>query len=99
MNTSENKNPAAEVLTQLDTHIRAIKSLLNELEPSERLRFLNEMIIRVMPSRESKPASASEKIHSRIRSNNNLSEIEKALISKITKNTEELYRTMQDDGC
>jgi|GEM_PF-1862182 hypothetical protein len=98
-------NATAPVYTELENHVRSIKSLLNELEPSERLRYMNELFVRLLPERNNNE-SAQEKIISRLRSTNApsqlslnaLSKEQQRLINKLTSATDRLHREMNDDS-
>jgi hypothetical protein len=72
---------------------------LNELEPSERLTFTNEIFVRLMPDRNQKTISAQDKIKARMLSNKStvLTVEQERLISKLTRATENLYRESHDD--
>lgn len=98
-------NAAAPVYQELENHVRSIKSLLNELEPSERLRYMNELFVRLLPERNN-TESAQEKIISRLRSTNSSSQLtlnalskeQQRLINKLTSATDRLHREMNDDS-
>lgn len=99
-------NATTPVYQELDSHLYSIKTLLNNLEPSERLRYINEIFTRLMPERNSNTASAQDKIISRLRSTNaptssngnTLTKEQQRLIEKITKITDNLHREMNDDS-
>ena len=98
-------NAATPVYQELENHVRSIKSLLNELEPSERLRYMNELFVRLLPERNN-VESAQEKIISRLRSTNSSSQLtlnalskeQQRLINKLTSATDRLHREMNDDS-
>lgn len=99
-------NAAAPVYQELENHVRSIKTLLNELEPSERLRYMNELFVRLLPERNNNTESAQEKIISRLRSTNSSSQLtlnalskeQQRLINKLTSTTDRLHREMNDDS-
>ena len=77
MNT-ENSNPANSVLDELDQHLRSIKNLLNQLEPTQRLQIVNEMMVKLLSSNRS-TSSAQEKLNRKHNSTNLLSKEEDLL--------------------
>jgi hypothetical protein len=83
MDLSSPNHPAHSVYQSLETHVKSIRTLLNELEPAERLRYLNEMMVRLLTSKGPTPKSLSAE--------------EKSLIEKLSKDTEELYRGLNED--
>jgi hypothetical protein len=98
MNTTPSENPSSPVYRELDQHIRAMRTLINQLEPSERLTFINEMMMRLLPSRNNRPTSAQDKLNSKqAGSNRDLNKEELQIINRIGKNTDDLFRSMQDD--
>jgi hypothetical protein len=98
-------NAVAPVYQELASHVRSIKVLLNELEPSERLRYMNELFVSLLPERTT-TESAQDKIISRLRSTNATSQLtlnalskeQQRLINKLTSNTDRLHREMNDDS-
>lgn len=98
-------NVVAPVYQELEAHVLSIKILLNELDPSERLCYINELFVRLLPDRKN-TASAQDKIISRLRSTNAnsqlslvaLSKEQQRLINKLTSNTDRLHREMNDDS-
>jgi hypothetical protein len=98
-------NAVVPVYQELESHVRSIKTLLNELEPSERLRYTNELFVRLLPERNS-AESAQDKIISRLRSTNASSQLtlnalskeQQRLINKLTSATDRLHREMNDDS-
>ena len=62
MDLSSPNHPANAVYQSLDTHVKSIRTLLNELEPAERLRYLNEMMVRLLTSKGSTPKSSKENL-------------------------------------
>jgi hypothetical protein len=99
MSKSEPSHPAFPVYQKLEKHIQQIKNLLNELEPSERLTFTNEIFVRLLPDRNQKTISAQDKIKARIISNKStvFTIEQERLLNKISRATENLYRESQDD--
>lgn len=98
MSKSDSNHPAFPVYQKLEKHIQQIKNLLNELEPSERLTFTNEIFVRLL-DRNQKTISAQDKIKARMLSNKSsvLTAEQERLINKLTRATENLYRESQDD--
>ena len=98
MDLSSPNHPAHSVYQALETHIKSIRTLLNELEPAERLRYLNEMMVRLLTSKGSTPKSSKENLERKfVKSSIPLSAEEKSLIEKLSKETEELYRGLNED--
>ncbi len=100
MNAQLPSDPSAPVYRELDKHISEIRTLINQLDPSERLRFVNEMMMRLLPNRNQNNGNAQEKLHKKhVNPLNTLSEEEQALIKEMAKQTNNLYRAMnEDDG-
>ena len=91
-------NPASPVHRELDQQIQAVRNLLNQLEPSERLRYTNEMIVKLLTGRAEKPVSTQEKISEKTNvKKGDLTPDQNALIDKITKQTEDLFRSRNKD--
>lgn len=81
----------ADIKNELEQCVRTIKSLLAELDPAERLRFVNETFLRLMPDRK-QPVSAAEKVNSgRKTPNGDLSDAQMKLIKSISDKTDELF--------
>jgi len=98
MDLSSPNHPANAVYQSLDTHVKSIRTLLHELEPAERLRYLNEMMVRLLTSKGSTPKSSKENLERKfVKSTTSLSAEEKSLIEKLSKDTEELYRGLNQD--
>ncbi len=95
MNT-ENSNPADSVLNELDQHLRSIKKLLNQLEPTQRLQIVNEMMVKLLSSNSSS-GSAQDKLNRKHNTTNMLSKEEELLCKKLSNITVELYRVNQND--
>lgn len=95
MNTNPN-NPASTVLDELNQHIRSIKSLLNQLEPSRRLEFVNEMMVKLIPSH-LETDSAQDRLNRKYSTPNKLTAEENKLIEKLSKDTLNLYRSNHED--
>lgn len=100
MSKSDPNHPAYPVYQKLEMHIQQIKNLLNELEPTERLTFTNEIFVRLLPDRNQKTISAQDKIRARIIANKSsvFTAEQERLIKKLTRATENLYRESQDDA-
>lgn len=91
-------NPATPVHLELDQQIQAVRNLLNQLEPTERLRYTNEMIVKLLTGRTEKPISTEQKITDKTNVNKgDLTSTQSKLIDKITKQTEELFRAAKKD--
>jgi len=98
MDLSSSNHPAHTLYQSLDTHVKSIRNLLNELEPAERLRYLNEMMVRLLTSKGQTPKSSKENLERKfVKSTTSLSTEEKILIEKLSKDTEELYRGLNED--
>ena len=81
----------ADVKKDLEQCVRTIKSLLVELDPAERLRFVNETFLRLMPDRK-QPSSAAEKVNAgRKSAKGDLSEAQMKLIKTLSDKTDELF--------
>jgi F0F1-type ATP synthase membrane subunit b/b' len=98
MDLSSPNHPAHPVYQSLESHVKSIRTLLNELEPAERLRYLNEMMVRLLTSKGNAPKSTKENLERKfVKSSTTLSSEEKSLIEKLSKDTEELYRGLNED--
>jgi hypothetical protein len=98
MDLSSPNHPAHSVYQSLETHVKSIRTLLNELEPAERLRYLNEMMVRLLTAKGPSPRSSKEMLERKfVKSTTCLSAEEKSLIEKLSKDTEELYRGLNED--
>lgn len=81
----------SDVKRELEQCVRSISTLLMELDPAERLRFVNETFLRLMPDRKQAQA-ASEKINNgRKTPNGDLSEAQLKLIKSLSDKTDELF--------
>jgi hypothetical protein len=90
--------PSTTVHKELDQQIAEIKKLLNQLEPAERLQYTNEMIVKLLTGRAEKPTSTREKIMEKTAVNNgDLTESQKMIIDKLTKQTDNLFRASKKD--
>ena len=47
----------AEIKQQLESCVREMNALLMELDPADRLRFVNEIFVRLMPDRKKTSSS------------------------------------------
>ena len=92
----ENSNPANSVLYELDQHLRSIKNLLNQLEPTQRLQIVNEMMVKLLSSNRSMD-SAQDKLNRKHNATNLFSKEEELLCKKLSNITVELYRVNQND--
>lgn len=80
-----------QVKHDLDLCVAQMKNLLKQLEPAERLTFVNELMIRLMPSRK-KATASSEKINARMNtSSQGLSKAQMHLIKKVSDDTDRLF--------
>lgn len=88
-------NPVHELL---ELRIREMRFLLDQLEPADRLNFLNQLMIRLMPSRK-QPVMVNQKLeHSK--AVHALTEQQRAIIAKMTSDTEKLKNSREeDDAC
>ena len=58
----DSNKPSQPVIKELNGHIQSIKGLLNQLEPVHRIQFINEMMVRLLPVKNTKD-SAQEKLN------------------------------------
>jgi len=80
-----------QVKHDLDQCVAQMKNLLKQMEPAQRLAFINELTIQLMPSRK-KTSSSSEKINARINSSDQgLSYAQMQLIKKVSDDTDRLF--------
>jgi hypothetical protein len=80
-----------QVKHDLDQCVAQMKNLLKQMEPAQRLAFINELTIQLMPARK-KTSSSSEKINARINSaNQGLSHAQMQLIKKVSDDTDRLF--------
>ncbi|MFN8154460.1 MAG: hypothetical protein U0Y08_09240 [Bacteroidia bacterium] len=81
----------SDVKHDLEQAVRTIKSLLSELDPAERLRFVNETFLRLMPDRK-QVSSAAEKIKSgRKTPKGDLTDAQMKLIKTLSDKTDDLF--------
>ena len=90
---TETQNPASPIYKQLDNHVHSIKNLLSQLEPVQRLNFINEIMVKLLPINKSKD-SATDKLNRKFNSSAELSTEERIMIEELGRKTEELYRSM-----
>jgi hypothetical protein len=89
------------VYQQLQAHIRLIKELLNEIDPSQRAIFINEMYSGFLDK--SAPVKSHQEYNA-IRSNvlsrekTSLSQEQQKLISKLSDATNKMYSLMKLDS-
>ncbi len=74
---------------QMNDCILHINTIMNQLEPSERLKFMNELILRIMPGRK-KPSSAADKIEKKQQAAP-LSQTQLKLIKNLSDATDRLF--------
>ncbi len=80
-----------QVKHELDQCVAQMKNLLKQLEPAQRLTFVNELMIRLMPSR-NKASSSSEKLNARMNSTEQgLSKTQMQLIKKASEDIDRLF--------
>ncbi|MBK7965508.1 MAG: hypothetical protein IPK10_09595 [Bacteroidetes bacterium] len=80
-----------QVKHDLDQCVTQMKNLLKQMEPAQRLAFINELTIQLMPSRK-KASSSSEKINARMNSSvQGLSKAQMQLIKKVSDDTDRLF--------
>ncbi len=80
-----------DVKRELEQCVRTISALLMELDPADRLQFVNQTFLRLMPERKQATA-ASEKINAgRKTSKGDLSEAQMKLIKTLSDKTDELF--------
>lgn len=80
-----------QVKHDLDQCIAQMKNLLKQLEPAQRLTFVNELMIQLMPSRK-KTSSSSDKLNARMNtSDQGLSKTQMQLIKKVSNDTDRLF--------
>ena len=80
-----------QVKHDLDQCIAQMKNLLKQLEPAQRLTFVNELMIQLMPSRK-KTSSSSDKLNARMNtSDQGLSKTQMQLIKKVSDDTDRLF--------
>ncbi len=71
--------------------VKQINAVMDQLEPADRLKFLNQLIMRIMPDRK-KTTSVSEKINKRQRNPlQSLSKDQCKLIEKLSQDTKNLF--------
>lgn len=86
--------PANSVHSQLEMHLRAIKNLMAQLEPSERSAFISEAIMSMLPTRSGKPSSTADKLERKKTSSLNLSPEDQQLILEMDRKTAALFETL-----
>jgi hypothetical protein len=80
-----------QVKHDLDQCVAQMKNLLKQLEPAQRLAFINELTIQLMPSRK-KATSAEEKLNARLDTpDQGLSKVQMQLIKKVSDDTDRLF--------
>ena len=89
-------DPANPILFELDQHLRSIKILLNQLEPAQRLLYVNELMVRLLPSR-SNIESSQERLMQSHKNPTTLSNQERKIIEKLARSTENLFRSQQEE--
>lgn len=84
-------NSEIQVKQELDQSIAQMKSLLQQLEPAQRLTFVNELMVRLIPSR-NKSTSSSDKINARMnQQDQGLTKTQMQLIKKASDDTDRLF--------
>lgn len=80
-----------QVKHDLDQCVAQMKNLLKQLEPVERLHFVNELMMRLMPSRK-KATASGEKINAKMNTApQGLSQTQMQLIKKVSDDTDRLF--------
>lgn len=80
----------AEIKQQLESCVREMNALLMELDPADRLRFVNEIFVRLMPDRK-KTSSAADKLEAKHRKPlAGLTETQMQLVKRLSDATDEL---------
>ena len=84
-------NSEIQVKQELDKCIAQMKNLLQQLEPAQRLTFVNELMVHLIPSR-NKSTSSSDKINARMnKQNQGLTKTQMQLIKKASDDTDRLF--------
>jgi len=89
------------VYQQLQAHIRLIKELLNEIDPSQRAIFINELYAGFLDK--SAPVKSHQEYNA-VRSNilsrekSSLSPEQQSLISKLSEATNKMYALMKSES-
>lgn len=89
------------VYQQLQAHIRLIKELLNEIDPSQRAIFINELYAGFLDK--SSPVKSHQEYNA-VRSNilsrekSSLSPEQQSLISKLSEATNKMYALMKSES-
>lgn len=84
-------NSEIQVKQELDQCIAQMKNLLQQLEPAQRLTFVNELMVRLIPSR-NKSTSSSDKINARMnQQDQGLTKTQMQLIKKASDDTDRLF--------
>lgn len=89
------------VYQQLQAHIRLIKELLNEIDPSQRAIFINELYAGFLDK--SAPVKSHQEYNA-VRSNilsrekSSLSPEQQSLISKLSETTNKMYALMKSES-
>lgn len=92
---------AFSVYQQLQAHIRLIKELLNEIDPSQRAIFINELYAGFLDK--SAPVKSHQEYNA-VRSNilsrekSSLSPEQQSLISKLSETTNKMYALMKSES-
>lgn len=84
-------NPSDAVKMQLEKCIAEMKSLINELEPSDRLLFVNELFVRLMPDRKSADSAREKLLRKHKNPLQGLSKAQMNLVKKISDDTDRLF--------
>jgi len=80
-----------QVIQNLNRCIVQMKVLLNQLEPAERLTFVNELMVRLMPSKK-KSTAASDKVNAQVNTTSKgLTKSQMQLIRKVSDDTDRLF--------
>jgi len=85
-----------DLIKAMDACVVQINQIMRNLDPSARLAFMNELIVRIMPERK-KPKAAGDKIEKRQRKPlQSLSPTQMKLIDKLASDTENLFNNGGD---
>lgn len=80
-----------QTINDLNQCVSHLKSLLKQLEPGQRLIFINELMVRLMPSR-NKSSSSNDKVNARMnKSEAGLTNVQMQLIKKVSDDTDRLF--------
>ncbi|MFN0189681.1 MAG: hypothetical protein ACKVQV_13345 [Bacteroidia bacterium] len=84
-------NSEVQIKQDLDRCITQMKNLLQQLEPAQRLTFVNELMVRLIPSR-NKATSSSDKINAKMnKQDSGLTKTQMHLIKKASDDTDRLF--------